>query len=100
MIHLRIDITEVQAMLLANTNSNICNCPGDLPRDECLPSPWALVIEKNTVVRIHPVRLALLHGDPVCVQLDDTIWAMRVEWHGLVLRGLHDFSKSSKVEAW
>lgn len=89
-ISLRIDVTKVQAMLLAD--ANICNCPGNLPRDERPSSPRALVIEKDTVARIHAVRLAVVHRDPVCVQFGDTIWATRVERRGLALWGLDDLS--------
>lgn len=89
-ISLRINVTEVQAMLLADTN--ICNCPRDLPRDERPPSPRALVIEKDTIARIHAVRLTVVHRDPVCVQLGDTIRATRVERRSLTLWGLDDLS--------
>ena len=89
-VSLRINVTEVQAVLLAD--ANICNSPTDFPRDERPPSPRALMVEKDSVARIHAVRLAVVDRDPVCIQLSDTVRAARIEWRRLALWGLDDFS--------
>jgi hypothetical protein len=89
-VSLGINVTEIQTVLLAD--ANICNGPSDFPGDERPPSPRALVVEKNPVTRIHTVRLAVVHRDPVCVQLGNTVRAARIERCRLALWSLNDFS--------
>lgn len=89
-VSLRINVTEVQAVLLAD--ANICNGPTNFPRDERPASPRAFVVEKDSVACIHTVRLAVVDCDPVCVQLSDTVRAARIERRRLALWGLDYFS--------
>lgn len=87
-ITLSIQVSEVQARLLAKMD--ICCRPGDFPGDERTSPPGALVVEENTVARVHAIRLAVVDCDPERIQLCDTIGRARVERRGLALRRLHD----------
>src|SRR3546814_7627231 len=46
----------------------------------------SLVVEEDSVAGVHPVGLAIVHGDPVGIELRDGIGAARVERRGLALR--------------
>ena len=35
-------------------------------------SPWALMIEQNSITCIHFVRLAVVHHYPICIQFGHT----------------------------
>ena len=50
------------------------------------------MIEQDTIASVHVVGLAVVDGDPVRVQLGDTIRAARIEWRGFALWGLDDLS--------
>src|SRR5690348_6874739 len=44
------------------------------------------MIEQNPVAAEHAVGLAVIHGDPVRVELGDTVRRTRMEWRRLALR--------------
>eukprot|EP00966_Prymnesium_polylepis_P324966 7380968-Prymnesium_polylepis.2 len=44
-----------------------------------------LVVEEDSITRVHPVRLAIVDHDPVAVLLRDAIGGPRVEWRQLRL---------------
>jgi hypothetical protein len=46
------------------------------------------MVEEDAVVRVQPVGLAVVDGDPVAVDLGGTVGAARVEGRGLALRHL------------
>lgn len=50
------------------------------------------MIEQDTVAGIHAVRLPVVHGNPVGIEFGNAVGATRIEWRGLRLRGLDDFS--------
>ena len=60
----------------------------DLARHESLAAHRRLVIEEDAVAGVHAVRLAIVHRDPVGVQLCDAIGRTRIERRGLALRSL------------
>ena len=61
---------------------------GDLAGDEGFAAVGALVVEQDAVAGIHPVRLAVVDGDPVGVELGHRVGAPRIEGGGLLLRDL------------
>jgi len=50
------------------------------------------MIEQDTIARIHPICLSVVHGDPERIQLGDTIGAAGIERCSLALRCLDDLS--------
>jgi hypothetical protein len=59
---------------------------GDLARDEGFAAPGGLVVEENPVAGVHPVGLAVVHRDPVGIDLRARIGTARVEGRRLRLR--------------
>jgi hypothetical protein len=55
---------------------------------ERLPSPRGFVVKQDAVAGIHPIGLAVIHRDPVGVQLGHTIGAARIEGRTLLLGDL------------
>jgi hypothetical protein len=89
-VTLGVQVTQVQAVLLAQVN--ISHSPTDLPGHERPATPGALVVEQDTIARKHPIRLAVVDRDPVRIQLSNTVWAARVERSSLALGSLDDFA--------
>ena len=89
-VTLRVQISKVQARLLSQRD--IRRCPGNLPGDERAASARTLVVEEDPIARIHPIRLAVIHDDPVRVQLCDAIRRTRVKRRTLALRRLDDLA--------
>ena len=85
-----VEVTEVKALLLAE--GDICRGPGNLTSDEGPSSPRALVVEQDTVTGIHPIRLSVVDGDPISVELGNAVGGAGVERSSLRLRGLDHFS--------
>src|SRR5579859_1640418 len=85
-VALRVEVAEVQAILQAELDAR--ERPRDLARDEGLAADGALVVEEDAVAGEHAVRLAVVHRDPVGVELRHGIGAARVEGRGLLLRRL------------
>src|ERR1700735_927614 len=50
-----------------------------------LTSDWRLVVEKDSVTRVNPVGLAIIHSNPVGVEFRNTIRRARIKWRGLGL---------------
>lgn len=86
-ITLRVNVPEIQALLLAQ--GDIRSGPGDLSRHERPPTTGALVVEQDPVAREHPVRLAVVDDNPVRVELRATVRRSGVERRGLTLGSLH-----------
>lgn len=40
--------------------------------DQEATSPWAFMVEENSVTRIHSVRLTIVNNYPICIQLGHT----------------------------
>mmetsp|Transcript_47033 Transcript_47033/g.87364 ORF Transcript_47033/g.87364 Transcript_47033/m.87364 type:complete len:234 (+) Transcript_47033:55-756(+) len=85
-IALSVNISKVQAFV-----DFLCDASDgrrDLARHEGPAATRALVIEKDTVRQMHPVRLAVIHQDPKCVLLGHCVRRARVEWSRLALGDL------------
>ena len=63
---------------------------GDLARDEGLAADRAFVVEQDAVGGEHAVGLAVVHRDPVAVELGDAVGRARIERRGLLLRDFLD----------
>ena len=63
---------------------------GDLARDERLAAARALVVEEDPAAGEQAVRLAVVHRDPVGVELGRAVGGARVERRGLALGHLPD----------
>src|SRR5438270_808043 len=74
--------------------SSACNSPprtlrATLSLHDALPiSPGRLVVEQDAADGVQAVGLAVVDGDPVAVDLGDTIGRARVEGRRLALRSL------------
>ena len=66
---------------------------GDLAGDEGLAADRALVVEQDAVRGVHAVGLAVVHRDPVGVDLGGAVGRARVERRGLRLRHLADLAE-------
>lgn len=86
----RINVTQVQTMLLSK--ADLRRRTGNFARDKRPSTAWALVVEEDTIARVHTVRLPVVHCDPVRVQLRAAIRRARVERRRLGLRGLDDLA--------
>jgi hypothetical protein len=83
-VTLSIEVAEVEARLLSE--ADVCDSASDFARHECAPTARALVVEEDTVARIHIVGLAIILRNPEGVQFGDAVGAAWVERRVLVLR--------------
>jgi len=87
-----VHVAHVQAVFQAQ--GNVGQAPGDLAGDEGFAPAWAFVVEQHAVAGIHAVGLAVVHGDPVGVQLGHGVGAAGVKRRGFFLRNfLHQAIK-------
>ena len=84
----RVHVAHVQAALQAL--GNIGEAAGDLSGDEGFPAAGRLVVEQDTVAGVHAVGFAVVHRDPVGVELGDGIGRAGIEGCGLALGGFPD----------
>lgn len=89
-ITLSVQVTEVQARLLAKRN--LSDRPRDLARHKGPTTARTLVIEQDPVARVHSIRLAIIDSNPVSIEFGHTVRRTRVEWCSLGLRSLDDLS--------
>ena len=89
-VALGIDVAEIQGVLFAQ--GDVCHRPADLPGDERPAAAGTLVVEEDAVARIHAVRLAVVDGDPVRVQLGDAVGTARIKGRRLALGRLDDLA--------
>lgn len=89
-VSLRIDVTEIQTVLFSD--ADIGDSPGNLPSNECPPSPRALMVEQDPVTRIHAICLTVIHRDPIRIKFSDTVRAARIEWSCFTLGCLDNLS--------
>jgi hypothetical protein len=82
----RAQVAQVQAVLQAQRDAG--DGPRDLAGDEGLATQRALVVEQDAIAGIHAVGLAVVHRDPVGVELGHRVGAAGVEGGGLLLRDL------------
>src|SRR5712692_4607779 len=85
-VALRVEVAEEEALLQPQLDAR--QRARDLARDEGLAAHRALVVEEDPVAGVHAVGLAVVHRDPVRVELRDRIGATGIERCGLGLRRL------------
>ena len=83
-VALSIEIAKVETRLLSE--SDICNGTSDFARHKRAPTARALVIEEDTVARVHVVGLTVVLRNPEGIQFCNAVGAAGVEWRVLVLR--------------
>src|SRR3981081_2685787 len=83
-IAFRPEVSEIERLFEAGLDTG--NAARDLARHEGLAADRAFMIEQDAVRGEHAVRLAIVHGDPVTVELGDAIGRARIEWRRLLLR--------------
>src|SRR3954467_10510246 len=78
------EIAEIERLLQSHLDAG--DAARDLARDKGLTADRALVVEQDAVGREHAIGLAIVHGDPVAVELGHAIRRARIERRGLLLR--------------
>src|SRR6185295_805330 len=76
-VALRVEVAEEQAIQHAELDAG--ERAGDLARDEGLAADRRFVVEEDAVAGVDAVRLAVIHRDPVGVELGDAVRRARVE---------------------
>src|SRR5690242_4827250 len=84
-------VSKIQAALQSLVDA--CQAARDLARYERLPSHGTLVVEKYAAAGVHPIRLPIIHRDPMAVNFRYTIWRARVERCRLALRRFLDLAE-------
>jgi len=79
----RIQVAHVQAAFQAL--GDVGEPARDLARDEGFATARAFVVEQNAVAGVHAVGLAVVHHDPVRIELGHGVGAARVEGRGFLL---------------
>src|SRR5487761_714548 len=87
-IALGVDIAEKEPLLQPALDRG--DCPRDLSGDEGLAAHRRLVVEQDAVRGVQAVGLAVIHRDPVGIELGHGIGAARVKRRQLALWRLHD----------
>src|SRR5256885_6095036 len=90
-IPFRIQIAQVQSILQAGANPR--QRTGDLARNEGLTPLRRFVVEEDAVARIQAVGLAIVHADPMRVELGDAVGRARIKRGGFALWGLLSFAE-------
>jgi hypothetical protein len=85
-----IQVTKIHAALFSK--ANVSDRAGNFTRHKGPASPRTLVIKENTIASIDFVGFAIVHRDPIGVQLGDTIRRARVEWRSFRLRSLDNLT--------
>src|SRR5258705_13271430 len=74
-IPLRIEVAKIKFLLQACFNAS--DCARDLSRDKRLAAARTFVIEEYAATGEEIVRLAIINGGPMCINLSD---AIRAAW--------------------
>ncbi|KAG1257178.1 hypothetical protein G6F65_016013 [Rhizopus arrhizus] len=77
-------VAQVQAFLQAQDDAR--QAAGDLAGDERLAALGRFVVEQDAVAGVHPIGFAVVHADPIGVQLGGGVGAARIEGGGFLLR--------------
>ena len=80
-VALGIEIAEIKPIL--HTELDACHGARDLARHEGLAADRAFVIEENAVRGMDAIGLAIIHGDPIGIELRRRIGRARLEWRRL-----------------
>mmetsp|Transcript_8175 Transcript_8175/g.9528 ORF Transcript_8175/g.9528 Transcript_8175/m.9528 type:complete len:214 (+) Transcript_8175:510-1151(+) len=89
-ITLGIDITQEKSLLLTSMNTGYGS--GNLTSYECSSTTRRLVVEENSVGKVHTICLTVVHQNPESILLGNGIWRTGVKWSGLGLGYLLDLS--------
>src|ERR1700722_6349520 len=81
-----LEISEIERVFEAGLDAGDTAC--DLARHKGLAADRAFMIEQDAVGGEHAVSLAVVHRDPVTVELGDAVGRARIERRGLPLRNL------------
>ena len=65
--------------------ADVGQAAGDLAGDEGFATARALVVEQDAVAGIHAIGLAVVHRDPVGIELGHGVGAARVKGRGFLL---------------
>ncbi len=76
-VALRVEVAEFEVLRQPELDAG--DAVGHLARDELLPAPLALVVEQDAAAAVHVVAFAVVHRDPVAVDLRHAVRAARVE---------------------
>ena len=85
-VPLGVEVAEVELFLQAVPDAR--GGPGDFARHEGLAPHRRLVVEEDAVAGVDAVGFAIVHRDPVGVELGRRVGTARVEGRGLLLRRL------------
>ena len=85
-VALGVEIAEIEHVLAAALDRG--DRAGDLAGDEGLAADRPFVVEQDAVGGVHAVGLAVVHRDPVGIELGGGIGAARIERRRLALRRL------------
>ena len=85
-VALRVEIAEIELVLIAELDRG--DGARDLAGDEGLAAKRAFVVEQNAVRGVHAVGLAVVHHDPIGVELGGGVGTARIERRLLALRNL------------
>ena len=67
---------------------DLCYATRDFTCDECFTTMRALVVEEDAITRKHVVRFAVIHHDPVAIQLGAAVRGTWIEGRGFRLQDL------------
>lgn len=87
-----IQISKIQTVLQikADAKQSACN----FAYDEGLTANRAFMIEQNATAGADAIRLAIVYGDSICIQLGNRIWTTGIKRSGFLLRNfLHQTVK-------
>mmetsp|Transcript_6988 Transcript_6988/g.11601 ORF Transcript_6988/g.11601 Transcript_6988/m.11601 type:complete len:240 (+) Transcript_6988:495-1214(+) len=89
-ITLGINVTQVQGLVDSAVDAR--NTGGNLTSHKGAATARGLVVEEDTVGKVHAVGFSVVDKDPEGILLGNSIWGTWVEWSGLRLRDLLDLS--------
>mmetsp|Transcript_42810 Transcript_42810/g.130196 ORF Transcript_42810/g.130196 Transcript_42810/m.130196 type:complete len:369 (+) Transcript_42810:193-1299(+) len=89
-IALGINIAKVQAFV--NLLLNPRHSCSDLTCHECAATTRRLVVEKDTIRKVHPICLTVVHQNPESILLGHSVWGAGVEGSRLALGHLLNLS--------
>ena len=78
-----VEVAHEQALLQPSIDAR--QAAGDLAGHERLTAAWALVVKQDAVAGIHSISLAVVHRDPIGVELGHAVGTARIKGCGLLL---------------
>src|SRR6266404_1434962 len=84
-ISLRVEVPEIKHVLQTEVDRRYG--ARDFAGHEGFAADWALVVEQDAVRGVDAIRRAVIHRDPVSIELGHAIWRARIKRRGFTLRG-------------